>query len=147
MINTSKIEEQKNITGFLHDCHDESQFWHKYNKVLGRNNNAIMEPVINGTTNEYILKYQQISEQLIQHHIEKISKRCYNASFKKNIEKDLSDALKIATGDIENVFFVEADIKHAIKTANKDAAPRPALNNGRTFNQKLNTASASQLLH
>ena len=51
MINTSKIEEQH----FLNERHDESQFWHKYNKVLGRNNNAIMEPIINKTTNEYIL--------------------------------------------------------------------------------------------
>ena len=55
----------------------------------------------------------------------------------------MSDVLKIATADFENVFFVEADIKHAIKTANKDVAPRPGLNNDRAFNQKLNTSSAS----
>ena len=43
-----------------------------------------------------------------------------------NIEKDLSDILKNATAYTENVFFVEADIKHAIKTAKKHEAPGPA---------------------
>ena len=56
MINKSKIEEQKNITNFLSEAHDENQFWHRYNKVLGRKNNNIMEPIIDETTNEYILK-------------------------------------------------------------------------------------------
>ena len=43
----------------------------------------------------------------------------------KRTEKDLSNILKNTAVDIENVFFVEADIKHAIKTANKHAAPGP----------------------
>ena len=75
------------------------------------------------TTNDYIFEDSKISEKLIQHHIEKITKRSYNASFKKNIEKDLNYILKNTTADFENVFFVEVDIKHAIKTANKHAAP------------------------
>ena len=44
---------------------------------------------------------------------------------KKNIKKNLSDILKNTTGDIENVFFVGTDIKHAIKTAYKHAAAGP----------------------
>ena len=72
-----------------------------------------------------MLKDSKISEKLIQHHIEKISKRSYNASFKKNMQKDLSDILKNTTAGIGNLFFVEADIKHAIKVANKHAVPGP----------------------
>ena len=44
---------------------------------------------------------------------------------KKNIKKNLSDILKNTTADIENVFFVGTDIKHAIKTAYKHAAAGP----------------------
>ena len=42
-----------------------------------------MEPIFDETTNEYIFQDSKISEKLIQHHIEKISKRSYNAPFKK----------------------------------------------------------------
>ena len=59
----------------------------------------------------------------MQHHIEKIIKRSYNASFKKNIQKDLSDILKNTTANMKNVIFVEPGIEHAIKPANKHAAP------------------------
>ena len=108
MINKFKIEEQKNITNFLNEAHDESQFRHRYNKVLGRKNNIIMEQIYDEATNEYILKG-----------LEEISKRSYNTSFKNNIEKNLIDILKSSAADIENVFFVEADIKHAIKPQTK----------------------------
>ena len=59
----------------------------------------------------------------MQHHIEKIIKRSYNASFKKNIRKDLKDILKNTTANMKNVIFVEPDIEHAIRPANKHAAP------------------------
>ena len=36
MIETSKLEEQKNIAKFLNESRDENQFWHRYNKILGR---------------------------------------------------------------------------------------------------------------
>ena len=121
MINKSKVEEQKNISNFSNEAQDEKQFWHRHNKVLGRKNNNIIEALFDETTNQYIFEASIISEKLIQHHIEKISKRSYNASFKKNI----SNVVKNTTADIENVFFVKADIKHAIKSANKHAAPGP----------------------
>ena len=105
MINKSKIEEKKNITKFLNEARDENQFWHRYNKVLGRKNNNIIEPIFDETTNEYIFKDSKISEKLIQHHTEKIIKSFYNASFKKNREKDLIDNLENTAADIENVFF------------------------------------------
>ena len=45
--------------------------------------------------NEYIFEDSKISKKKsTEHHIEKIRKRSYNASFKKNIEKYLSDTLK-----------------------------------------------------
>ena len=46
-----------------------------------KNNN--IEPIFDETTNEYIFQDSKISEKLIQHHIQKISKRSYNAPFKK----------------------------------------------------------------
>ena len=67
-----------------------------------------MEQIYDETTNRYILK-----------RLEEISKRSYNTSFKNNIEKNLTDILKSTAADIENVFFVEADIKHAIKPQTK----------------------------
>ena len=79
-----------------------------------------MKQICDETTNEYILKK-----------LEEISKRSYNTSFKNNVDKDLIDILKTTVADIGNVFFVEADIKHATKTANKDAGPRLRLNNNR----------------
>ena len=79
-----------------------------------------MEQIYDETTNRYILK-----------RLEEISKRSYNTSFKNNIEKNLIDILKSTAADIGNVFFVEADIKPATKTANKDAGPRLRLNNNR----------------
>ena len=44
--------------------------------------------------NEYIFEDSKMSKKSTEHHIEKIRKRSYNASFKKNIEKYLSDTLK-----------------------------------------------------
>ena len=67
-----------------------------------------MKQICDETTNEYILKK-----------LEEISKRSYNTSFKNNIEKNLIDILKSTAADIENVVFVEADIKHAIKPQTK----------------------------
>ena len=78
----SKIQEQKNITNFLNGVQDENKFWHRYSKLLEVKNNNI-EPIFDETTNEYIFQDSKISEKLIQHHIEKISKRSYNAPFKK----------------------------------------------------------------
>ena len=49
MIKRSKIEEQKN--NFLNEAQDESQFWHRYNKVLVRKNNNIIEPNFDETLN------------------------------------------------------------------------------------------------
>ena len=121
MINKSKVEEQNNISNFSNEAQDEKQFWHRYNKVLGRKNNNIIEALFDETTNEHIFEGSKISEKLIQHHIEKINKSSYNASFEKNI----SQVLKNTTADIENVFFVKADIKHAIKSENKHAASGP----------------------
>ena len=78
---------KKNITNFLNEAQDENQFWHRYNKALGRKNNHIIEPTFDETMNEYIFEDSKISDEVIYHHIEKISKRSYNASFKKNRER------------------------------------------------------------
>ena len=75
MINKSKVEEQNNISTFSNEAQDEKQFWHRYNKVLGRKNNNIIEALFDETTNEHIFEGSKISEKLIQHHIEKINKR------------------------------------------------------------------------
>ena len=55
-------------------------------KEAGRKNNNIIEPIFDETTNEYIFKDTKLSEKLIQHHIEKLGKRSYNASVKEKIE-------------------------------------------------------------
>ena len=81
MISKSIIEEQKNLTSILNEAQDENQFWNRYNKVLGRKNDHIREPIFDETTIDYIFEDIQISEKSIQHYIEKINERSHNASF------------------------------------------------------------------
>ena len=83
MISKSIIEEQKNLTSILNEAQDENQFLNRYNKVLGRKNDHIREPIFDETTNDYIFEDIQILEKSIQHNIEKISERSHNASFLK----------------------------------------------------------------
>ena len=85
MVNKSKVEEQNNISNFSNEAQDEKQFWHRYNKVLGRKNNNIIEALFDETRNEHIFEGSKTPEKIIQHHIEKINKRSYNVSFEKNI--------------------------------------------------------------
>ena len=125
MIETSKLEEQKNIAKFLNESRDENQFWHRYNKILGRKDINIVEPIFDNTANQYIFDDSVISDKLADYHINKHSNNTYNELFKTKIESELNQILNKTQVDIENVFFTDADIKHAIKSANQNAAPGP----------------------
>ena len=44
LTNESKIKDKKNTTKFLNESRDENQFWHRYNKVLGRKKKTLWSP-------------------------------------------------------------------------------------------------------
>ena len=101
------------------------KLWYRYNKILGRKKNNIVEPIHDKTTGEYIFEDNKISEKLTLHHIEKRRKNTYDAVFETNIHKELYDIIEQTTYSMENVYFAEADIEHAIKNANKNLALGP----------------------
>ena len=44
-ISEAKLKQYKSNTKFLNESKDSTQFWHRYNKVLGKKTNNIVEPI------------------------------------------------------------------------------------------------------
>ena len=43
-ISEGKLKQYNSNTKFLNESKDSTQFWHRYNKVLGKKTNNIVEP-------------------------------------------------------------------------------------------------------
>ena len=123
LIKESKIKDQKNTTKFLNESGDENHFWHRYNRVLGRKKNNIVEPILDKITNTYIFEDYKISEKLKQHNINKTISNNHDQNFRKEVEKKITTILENTETSPSNIYFTEDDIKYAIKISNKNSAP------------------------
>ena len=88
LIKNSKLNLYKKHSDFLNNSKDSTQFWHRYEKVLGTKKNNLIEPLFDSTSNTYIFEDSAISEILYNHHIKKDHKpNKYDDSFKNQITK------------------------------------------------------------
>ena len=91
----SKLSFQKKQTEYLNQSRDSTQFWHIYEKVIGRKTNNTVEPIFDSNSSTYIFDDEVIS----------------------NILHDCHDPSQI--------FFGEEHIKDAINKVNKNSSPGP----------------------
>ena len=71
LITESKLRQQNSGSNFLNDSRDSSQFWHRYDKLIGRKSNNIVEPIFDNDSQSYIFDDEIISEKLTNYHIQK----------------------------------------------------------------------------
>ena len=53
LIMESKLKQQTSDSNFLNKSRDSSQFWHRYDKLIGRKPNNIVEPIFDIKTHKY----------------------------------------------------------------------------------------------
>ena len=90
VISDAKLKQYKPNTKFLNESKDSTQFWHRYDKVLGRKTNNIFEPVYNTESGLHIFDDQEISEKLKKFHIEKLEKMSLTCNSKMKLKKRLT---------------------------------------------------------
>ena len=126
LIKTSKLENQKRNTKFLNESKDAAQFWHRYEKVLGKKKNNIVEPIYDHESNTYIFEDIQIAEKMHNYHILKTNlDNKYDENFKQQIEDKVKKIISSTTNEPSHVFMGEEHVKNAIKHFNKNSAPGP----------------------
>ena len=47
-------KQQNSDSSFLNNSRDSSQFWHRYEKLIGRKSNNIVEPIFDHDSQTYI---------------------------------------------------------------------------------------------
>ena len=67
----SKLKQENSDSNFLNNSRDSGQFWHRYDKTVGRKSNNIVEPVFGKDAQTYIFDHEIISEKLTNYHIRK----------------------------------------------------------------------------
>ena len=125
VISDAKLKQYKPNTKFLNESKDSTQFWHRYDKVLGRKTKTIVEPFYYTESGLHIFDDQEISEKLKKFHIEKIGKNELDLQFKNEIEEEIDSVLELNQTSSSEVFFNIKHIKQAIKNSNKSSAPGP----------------------
>ena len=126
LIETSKLQFYKKQTDFLNQSRDATQFWHRYDKIIGRKRNNVVEPLYDVESSTYVFDDEKISNKLQEHHIFKTnSSSKYDDTFKSNIENKLKTVMSKLVCETDKIFFGEEHIKDAIKNANKHSAPGP----------------------
>ena len=85
----SNIVDKKSIALYTDDglAKDSTQLWHRYDKVLGKKTNNIVEPIYDTESGLHIFDDKEISEKLQKFHIEKIEKNEFDLQFKHEISK------------------------------------------------------------
>ena len=71
LIMESKLKQENSDSNFLNNSRDSGQFWHRYDKTVGRKSNNIVEPVFGNDAQTYIFDHEIISEKLTNYHIRK----------------------------------------------------------------------------
>ena len=124
-ISEAKLKQYKSNTEFLNESKDSTQFWHRYDKVLCKKTNNIVEPIYDTESGLHIFDDKKISEKLRKFHIEKIKKNEFDLQFKHEIEEEISSVLELNQTSSSEIFFNITHIKQAIKKSNKSSAPGP----------------------
>ena len=113
-------------TEYLNQSRDATQFWHRYEKVIGRKTNNTVEPIFDSNSSTYIFDDEIISNRLHDYHIVKsASSLNYDDSFKMSVEEKLQQTLNHVECSSSQIFFGEEHIKDAINKANKNSSPGP----------------------
>ena len=115
----------KSNTKFLNESKDSTQFWHRYDKVLGKKTNNIVEPIYDTESGMHIFDDKKISEKFQKFYIGKIGKNESDLQFKHEIEKEIDSVLELNQTSSSGISFNIAHIKQAIKDSNKNSAPGP----------------------
>ena len=122
----SKLSSHKKQTEYLNQSRDATQFWHRYEKVIGRKTNTTVEPIFDSNSSTYIFDDEVISNRLHDYHIAKsASSLNYNDSFKMSVEEKLQQILNHVECDSSQIFFGDDHIKDAINKANKNSSAGP----------------------
>ena len=85
----AKLKQYKSNVKFLNESKDSTQFWHRYNKVLGKKANNIVEPIYDIESGLHIFDDQKKSETLQKYHIEKTGKNEFDLQFEHEIEEQI----------------------------------------------------------
>ena len=116
----------KSNTKFLNKSKDSTQFWQRYDKVLGKKTNNIVEPIHDTEFGLHIFEDKKISEKLQKFHIEKIGKNEFDLEFKHEIEEiEIDSILELNQTSSSEIFLNITHIKQAIKNSDKSSDPGP----------------------
>ena len=126
LIEMSKLSFHKKQTEYLNQYRDATQFWHKYEKVIGRKTNNTVEQIFDSNSSTYIFDCEIISNRLHDYHIAKSALSLnFDDSFKMSVEEKLQQILNHVECDSSQIFFGEQHIRDAINKANKNSSPGP----------------------
>ena len=119
----SNIVDKKSIALYTDDglAKDSTQLWHRYDKVLGKKTNNIVEPIYDTESGLHIFDDKEISEKLQKFHIEKIEKNEFDLQFKHEISKQIDSVLELNQTSSSEIFCTTY-IKQAIRKSNKSSA-------------------------
>ena len=124
-ISEAKLKQYKSNTKFLNESKDSTQFWHRYNKALGKKTNNIVEPIYDTESGQHIFDDKKISEKPQKSHTEKIGKNEFDLQFKHEIKEEIDSVFELNQTSSSEIFFKITHIKQAIKNSNKSSAPGP----------------------
>ena len=95
LIMESKLKQQTSDSNFLNKSWDSSQFWHRYDKLIGRKSNNIVEPIFDKDSQIHIFDDEIISEKLTNYHIRKtVNNGLKSSDFKTEREKNIIEIMK-----------------------------------------------------
>ena len=124
-ISEVKLKQYESNTKFLNKSKDSTQFWNRYDKVLGKKANNIVEPIYATESGLHIFDDRKISEKLQKFHIEKIGKNEFYLQLKHEIEEEIDSVLELNQTSSSEIFFKITHMKQAIKNSNESSAPGP----------------------
>ena len=116
-ISEAKLKQHKYNTKFLNESKDSTQFWHRYNKVLGKKTNNIVQPIYNTESGLHIFDDKKILEKLQKFYIKKIGKNEFGLQFKHEIKKEIDSVLELNQTSSSEIFFKIAHKKQALKNS------------------------------
>ena len=86
-ISEAKLKQYKSNTKFLNESKDSTHFWHRYDKVLAKKTNNIVEPIYDTESGLHIFDDKEISEKFQKFCIGKIGKNESDLQFKMKLRK------------------------------------------------------------
>ena len=115
LIMESKLKQQTSDSNFLNKSSDSSQFWHRYDKLIGRKSNNIVKPIFDKDSQIHIFDDEIISEKLTNYHIRKtVNNDLKSSDFKTEVEKKINEIMKSNKLSETVVFFGKKHVKQAI---------------------------------